>query len=86
MSIRKIGCVYTGEVKASGSSVMYHTSACLRKEGAFNLVFRSLQPHPLAPEVPFPPFPSTGAASTRWRSLERRVHDRCCDHDGRWRA
>lgn len=81
MSIRKIGCVYTGEVRASGPSVMYHTSECLRKEGMFNLAFRSLPSHPLAPEVPFLPFQAQG--STRGRSLERRAHDRCCDHCGR---
>lgn len=52
--------MYTGEVRASGPSVMYHISECLRKEGVFTLAFRSLPSHPLAPEVPFLPFQAQG--------------------------
>lgn len=50
MSIRKIRRVCTGEVRASGPSVVYE---CVPSEGAFSLAFRSLPPHPLDPEVPF---------------------------------
>jgi hypothetical protein len=59
MFVRKIRRVCTGQVRASGPSVMCQ---CVPSEGAFNLPFRSLPTPPSCFGGPLPLFPSTGAA------------------------